>query len=72
MWTYCPIIVGMSIKQTNQFHTINEVAKMLHLKPQTVYRMVYRGDINGSRFGRAVRISQAEIDRLIKQSAKGK
>jgi len=55
----------------DKFHTIREVAELLHLNPQTVYRMVYQGVIKGNKFGGAVRISQAEIDKLVSNSTKG-
>ena len=47
-----------------RYYTVNEVAEMLHLRPNTIYRMIRRGAIKAHKFGKAVRISQVEIDRL--------
>jgi len=53
------------MKENNiRYYTVNEVAGMLNLAPNTIYRMIYRGLIKAHKFGKAVRISQAEIDRL--------
>jgi len=52
-----------------RYHTVNEVAEMLNLVPNTIYRMIRRGEIKSHKFGKAVRISQAEIDRLGKANA---
>ncbi len=47
-----------------RYYTVNEVAEMLNLDPNTIRRQIYRGIIKANKFGKAVRISQVEIDRL--------
>uniref|UniRef100_A0A6M3LD74 Putative DNA binding, helix-turn-helix domain containing protein n=1 Tax=viral metagenome TaxID=1070528 RepID=A0A6M3LD74_9ZZZZ len=61
------------MKENNiRYYTVNEVAEMLNLVPNTIYRMIRRGEIKSHKFGKAVRISQAEIERLGKANAVSK
>lgn len=52
----------------DEFYTVNEVAKLLKLNPQTVRNWIDRGDLPAVRVGaRRVRIRASELDRFIEQ-----
>jgi excisionase family DNA binding protein len=52
----------------NEFYSVKEVARLFKLSPRTVWRWIESGMIVPHRLGRVVRISRAEIDRLINPS----
>ena len=52
---------------SNKLLTVAEVAEALRIKPATVRSWLLRGKINSYRVGRAVRIEEAEIERLLKE-----
>ena len=45
-----------------QYYTIPEVAKLLKLHPDTVRRMLKRGELRARRFGNRLRIPESELD----------
>lgn len=45
--------------------TVNELAKLLRLNPQTIYRKVESGEIPYRRVDNSIRFDSAEIDRWI-------
>ena len=45
--------------------TCAEVAERLRISKKSVYRLVRRGELPALRFGRAIRIPVARLDRLI-------
>jgi excisionase family DNA binding protein len=45
--------------------TVQEAANQLRLCPDSVYRVIWRGDLTAHRFAGAVRISQADLDAYI-------
>ena len=48
-------------------YTVREAARLLTLKESTVYRWLFDKKIRPVRIGtRAIRISQAEVDRILK------
>jgi excisionase family DNA binding protein len=46
--------------------TVYEVAKLLKVHPVTVRNLMYQGVIEYVKVGRSVRVTQAELDRLLK------
>lgn len=52
--------------RSDEFLTIQEVAELLKVNPQTVYNWIDRGEISAVRLGkRRVRIRQADLDAFI-------
>ena len=51
-----------STNTIERFLTIDEVAELLRLSTRQVRRLVTRGDIAVHRFGRALRISGADLE----------
>ena len=47
--------------------TIKDVAKTLKLHEMTVYRYVVSGKINSVKFGNTYRITEAEVQRIMKE-----
>ena len=45
-------------------YSVKESADLLNIHPQTVYKLVNKGDIRSVRVGRAIRIPLREIQRL--------
>ena len=45
-------------------YSVKESADLLNIHPQTVYKLVNKGDIKSIRVGRAIRIPHKEIQRL--------
>lgn len=46
----------------DEFLTVDEVAQLLKLNPQTVRNTIDRGDLPAVRFGRRVRIRRADLN----------
>lgn len=44
------------------FYTVSEVAKMLHLTADHIYRVTNSGELGSFKIGRAVRISHRQLD----------
>jgi excisionase family DNA binding protein len=51
--------------------TVDEIARILKLNPQTVRNWIDRGYLGAIRIGRRVRVPRAEFDRLIEESYTG-
>jgi excisionase family DNA binding protein len=51
--------------------TVDEIARILKLNPQTVRNWIDRGYLGAIRIGRRVRVPRAEFDRLIAESHTG-
>ena len=50
---------------TNVLHPISAVAERLSLHRITVYGLCSRGELKATKIGRAVRVSDRELDRFI-------
>jgi excisionase family DNA binding protein len=50
-----------------KLYSIKEVAALLQVNPRTVRRWIDAGDITTHRFGRQIRISDADLRAFIKQ-----
>jgi excisionase family DNA binding protein len=48
--------------------TIRQAAEQLAVRRWTVYSLICRGRLQGTRVGKAARISQVEVDRLLGHS----
>lgn len=48
-----------------QVYSIEEAAQALDVHPDTIRKMIKRGELRASRVGRQYRIPQAEVDRLL-------
>jgi len=57
---------GVIILVTNQLLTVKQVAKIINVDPNTIYRWERDGLIQAVRFGRMIRFSQDEVDRILK------
>ncbi|MBI4257948.1 MAG: helix-turn-helix domain-containing protein [Thaumarchaeota archaeon] len=44
---------------------VGEAAEILQVRPETVYRWIYRGFLPSIKLGRTVRIDQVELKRLL-------
>jgi len=49
--------------------TVKEVAKMLRLTEKTVYKMIKTGAISSVKIGGALRVTQEELDKVMKEGA---
>lgn len=47
-------------------YTVEEVAEMMKVNPRTVYRMLDKGTLRGFKFGAAWRITQDEVDAVMR------
>jgi excisionase family DNA binding protein len=47
--------------------TVQEAAEALRLQPATIRAMLLRRRINSIRVGRAVRIAEAEVERVLRE-----
>jgi len=47
--------------------TVVEVSQILNIAPNTVRRLIQRGEIKGIKIGRLWRISEEEIERISKE-----
>ncbi len=47
------------------FHTISEIAERLKVSPKTVRRWIARGDLVTYRFGRQIRITEADLNAFV-------
>lgn len=45
-----------------KFYSINDLADLFSCSTKTVRRMIERGDLQHHRFGRSIRVSQADLD----------
>jgi len=45
--------------------TVNEVAEILKVHPQTVYRWIYSGKLNALKIGGVLRIGEEELNKFI-------
>jgi excisionase family DNA binding protein len=50
---------------TAGLHTVDEVAEMVHVHPQTVYRAARLGFLKGKKVGRHWRFELADIERWV-------
>jgi len=50
-----------------EFLTLYEVAEILGVKPLTIYRMIYRGEIRATKMGRDWRFGKGEPERYLKE-----
>lgn len=48
--------------------TPREVARHLSVSPEKVYRMLQRGEMRPVRLGRAVRVTEGEVERFVRES----
>ena len=51
--------------------TVDDIARILKLNPQTVRNWIDQGYLRAIRIGRNVRVTRAEFDRLIEESYTG-
>lgn len=52
----------MERERVHEIMTPEQVATYLQLNPETVYRLIRRGDLAASRIGRFYRIPRADVD----------
>jgi len=52
---------------TDEFLTVAEVAKLLKLNPQTVRNWIDQGTLAAVRVGRRVRVTRADLERVIQE-----
>ncbi len=50
------------------FYSVTETAKLLKVSPRTVRRWIENGDLTAHRFGRQIRITDADLVTLIQRS----
>lgn len=48
-----------------RMYKVNEFAEALNLSPKTIWAWVYSGKLAVVRLGKAVRIKQSELDKLV-------
>ena len=59
----------MNATWDDEYLTVNEIAEHLKLNPQTVRNWIDQGALRAVRIGRRVRVSRAEMDRILAQGA---
>jgi excisionase family DNA binding protein len=52
--------------------TPKQFCERFDISPATYYRIVARGELKTLRFGRAVRITEAEVQRYIERNTRGR
>ncbi len=50
------------------FKTVKETAEIFNVCERTIFRMIERGELISNKIGYSVRISEEEIDRVMKES----
>lgn len=50
---------------SQEFYTVRELAKLLRLNPQTIYRIERRGELKGYMVGRAKRFRRTDIEAFL-------
>jgi excisionase family DNA binding protein len=58
-----------SRRSGSPFLTVAEVADMLRVSNMTVYRLVNAGAMKAVRIGKSYRITEAEVDRYLREGA---
>jgi excisionase family DNA binding protein len=56
---------------TDTFLTVQEVAELLKLNPQTVRNWIDQGSMPAVRMGRRVRIKRSDFDRVVAENTSG-
>jgi putative molybdopterin biosynthesis protein len=51
--------------EQKEFYTIEEIAKLLDLKEQTIREYIKRGDLVAFRFGKSLRVKKDDLNRFI-------
>jgi excisionase family DNA binding protein len=51
--------------ENQRMYKVNEFAEALNMSPKTIWNFIYSGKLKVVRIGRAVRIKQSELDKLI-------
>jgi excisionase family DNA binding protein len=54
-----------------QYYTVQEVAKLLKVHEQTIFRWIREGKLQSDKIGRNQRITQKQLDNFIKNENKG-
>ena len=49
-----------------QFYTVKEIAEMLKMNEQTIFRFIREGKLEATKVGGRYRITQEQLDRFIK------
>lgn len=52
------------IMQQEQVYSIDEAAQMLRVHPDTIRRMIKRGELQANRVGRQYRIPRSELEKF--------
>lgn len=52
------------LAMTSPYLTVREAAALLKMHPGSVYRLYAKGRLMGRKFGRSVRISRADVERM--------
>ena len=55
---------------SQQFYTIEEIAKMLRVSEATVRNLISSGELPAAQVGRQWRISQADLDKYLEEQKK--
>jgi excisionase family DNA binding protein len=55
---------------TEVWHTVEDIAQMLKLDPETVRRNLQRGNLRGAKFGRVWRVSEDDLQNFINKAKK--
>lgn len=69
MGNQCIVICGSSMHFMKILLTVEELAKYLKIKPDTIYKKVKRGEIPAIKLGKIVRFSKEKIDQWISTHA---
>ena len=62
------MLVAMDTGTEIQWLSTNEAARRLGITPRTLYRFIDEGQLPAYRFGRVIRLQQAEVDAFIQRS----
>jgi excisionase family DNA binding protein len=57
----------MNTKPTARFYTVAQIADLLAVSPRSVRRWISSGDLRTHRFGRQVRISEADLRAFVEE-----
>lgn len=54
--------------EEKEFYSVDELAEKLNVNPQVVRRQITEGTLKCHRFGKQIRISQADVDAFLQST----
>jgi excisionase family DNA binding protein len=61
--------IAIAIKEHHMLYTVEQVADILQVSPQTVRRLIKEGQIKAVRVGIQLRVKKEELDRYLESQS---